>query len=171
MVWTTMPQCDLRERIFYCEIRKSARCQIRKLRLKYLGLLKYFVYFQVGKLNVVAQVNTFFQEKSKPPQNNFLYKNCIIFQQQSGQNQIQVLLSWPVKAPIRPKWNTWLQDFMKSYFLQTVFNYFDWLLTLTSKIRKLVKGLLSFCTTKNSSPLISAITAPEANYYPLWKNN
>ena len=43
---------------------------------------KNFVYFQSGKLNVVAQVITFFKEKSKPVQNNFIYKNCIIFQQQ-----------------------------------------------------------------------------------------
>ena len=48
------------------------------------------------------------------------------------------------KFLFRPKWNTWLQDLMKSYFLQTVFDSFDWLLTLTSKIRKLVKGLLPF---------------------------
>ena len=75
------------------------------------------------------------------------------------------------KLLFRPKWNTWLQDLMKSYFLQTVFDSFDWLLTLTSKIRKLVKGLLPFCTTRNSSPLISAITVTEANYSPLWKNN
>ncbi|ATO19926.1 hypothetical protein BS636_09815 [Acinetobacter sp. LoGeW2-3] len=49
----TMPQCDLRERIFYCEIRESASEELINLTAKLSRFLKYYFYFQLKKFNVV----------------------------------------------------------------------------------------------------------------------
>lgn len=55
---------------------------------------KIFRLFSVRKIECSRTgYHIFFKEKSKPLQNNFICKNCIIFQQQSVQTQIQVLLS------------------------------------------------------------------------------
>ena len=126
---------------------------------------KIFRLFSVRKIECSRTGYHIFLKKNQNRFRIILYVKIVLF---FNNNQCKLKFRFYChdlpKFLFRPKWNTWLQDLMKSYFLQTVFDSFDWLLTLTFKIRKLVKGLLPLWNTKSNSPLVSAITASDKNY-------
>lgn len=131
-------------------------------------IFKKFCLFSVRKIECSRTGYHIFFKKNQNQFRIILYiKIVLFFNNNRDKIKFRFYCHDLPKLLFRPKWNTWLQDLMKSYFLHAVFNYFDWLSPFTIEIRELVKGLLPFCTTRNSSLPISSIRELEANYYPL----